>query len=170
MNSQLRDQPDACQRAWDEISIVKTVSKLACAQDDRDFAAYESCFTETIIIDQPMIAGWKPTKMLASEWTRIGLTRLSGFDVTHHRLFNHIIDVQGDDATCVVDLSALHIINEEHATSSWSVGGRYHLRLRRVSGQWLISERALKVRYQMGDMSLLEKATNRALARAAAHQ
>lgn len=148
--------------ADDRMSIMQTVSRLAQAQDDRDFHAYESCFTETILIDQPMIPHWQPKRMSAKEWTEMGVSRLRQFDVTHHRLFNHVIEIEGDEARCVVDLDATHLLTVEGETRQWDLGGRYHLRLKRVGSEWLISERALKVRYQLGDLTLIDKALARA--------
>jgi hypothetical protein len=157
--------------ALDELAIKKLLSSLAQAQDDRDFDAYVKCFAETILIDQPMISGWKPVRMSSKEWARIGLARLALFDATHHRLFNHVIDIDGDDARCVVDLSAIHLLTVDGVKKDWSVGGRYHIRLRRQSnGAWLITERALVVRYQMGDESLIEKVNAMAESKGASTQ
>ncbi len=164
--AQLANTPaEIAQRAWDELAIIKTVSKLGNAQDNRDFAAYRSCFTETILIDQPGIPGWKPKRMSADEWTNTGLPVLACFDLTQHRLFNHIIEVDGDEATCTVDLDAIHLIKEGDQTKLWEVVGRYTLRLQRVGDRWLICERAPKVRQELGDLTLKDKAFARAAAR-----
>ncbi len=154
-------------RAWDEISIVSLLSRLSQAQDNRDFDGYRGCFTDTVLIDNPMIPGWKPTSMSADEYTNTGLPMLAEFEATHHRLFNHVIDVQGDEATCVVDLSAVHLLKVGNETKTWTLGGRYHMRLRRGAGGWLICERALRVRYQLGDLTLIDKVIARAKAKAA---
>lgn len=156
------------QLAYDELAIKKLLSKLAHAQDNRDFQAYRSCFTDTIVIDQPMVPGWKPVRMSAEEWTNIGLPRLAEFDATHHRLFNHVIDIEGDEASCVVDVSARHVLTVDGEKKTWDLGGRYHLRLQRQGdGGWLISERALRVRYQLGDETLIDKVNARAQAKGA---
>ena len=151
----------------DELAIIRVISTLACAQDDVDYEGYRSCFSDQVLIHQPMIDGWEPTLMSADEWTMTGLPKLAGFDVTHHRLFNHIVDVDGDVASCEVDLSAIHQIIENGATDTLTIGGRYSLRLRREGGQWRIFERSLRVRYQIGDPSLMAKAISRADQRAA---
>src|SRR5690606_16690987 len=117
-----------------------------------------SCFTDRILIHQPMIKGMEPTEMSADEWTNTGLPKLAGFDVTHHRLSNHVVDVDGDQATCDVDVSAIHQIFEGDRVDTLTIGGRYHLKLRRENGRWLIHERSLDVRYQIGDRSLMDKA------------
>jgi ketosteroid isomerase-like protein len=144
--------------AYAQLAIMKTLSKLAHAQDNHDVDAYAACFTDMIVIDQPMVPGWKPVRMAAREWANIGVPRLARFDATHHRLFNHVIDIEGDEATCIVDVSAMHILTVDGEKRTWSVGGRYHLRLARQSnGEWLISERALRIRYQLGDETLIDR-------------
>ncbi len=160
---------EKAQIAYDKLAIMHVTAKISQAQDDRDFAGYQACFTETILIDQPMVPGWKPTRMTAAEWTNNGLSRLSEFDATHHRLSNHEIYVDGEEAACVVDLSAVHLMTVDGELKTWTLGGRYHMRLQRQDdGRWLISERALKVRYQFGDLSLIDKANAKAEAKKAA--
>ena len=149
----------------DELAIRKVVAKLARAQDDRDFISYRTCFTDQILIDQPMVPGWKPTLMSADEWTNTGLPLLAEFDVTHHRLCNHMISIDGDTATCEVDVSAVHQVIKGDDVGTLTIGGRYVLAMRREQGEWLISERALQVRYQIGDKSLMTKAISRAMER-----
>src|SRR5262245_21857284 len=161
--AQVSQTPAAiAQRAWDELAIIKTISRLGNAQNNSDFAAYRACFTDMILIDQPGIPGWKPKRMSADEWTNTGLPVLASFDLTQHRLFNHIIDIHGDEATCTVDLDAIHLIKENGQTKMWEVVGRYTLRLQRAGDQWLVSERALKVRQELGDLTLKDKAFARA--------
>jgi SnoaL-like protein len=149
---------EMARQAYAQLAIMNTLSRLAHAQDDHDIDAYAACFTEMIVIDQPMVPGWKPVKMSAREWANIGVPRLARFDATHHRLFNHVIELEGDEASCVVDVSAMHVLTVDGEKRTWSVGGRYHLRLMRQSnGDWLICERALRIRYQLGDETLIDR-------------
>jgi SnoaL-like domain len=146
------------QHAYAQLAIMKTLAKLAHAQDNRDIDGYAACFTEMIVIDQPMVPGWKPVRMPAKEWASIGIPRLARFDATHHRLFNHVIDIEGNQASCIVDVSAMHVLTVDGEKRTWSVGGRYHLRLnRQPNGDWLICERALRIRYQLGDETLINR-------------
>jgi hypothetical protein len=159
--------PEAmAQHAYAELAIMKTLARLAHAQDNRDIAAYKGCFTAMIVIDQPMVPGWKPVRMSAEQWANIGVPRLAGFDATHHRLCNHVIDIDGDHATCVVDVSAMHVLTVDGEKMTWAVGGRYHLRLQRQDdGDWLICERALRIRYQLGDETLIDRVNAMAAAK-----
>src|SRR3546814_12310531 len=79
---------------------------------------------ETVLIDQPMIAGWQPKWISSTEWAKIALAPLKEFEVTQHRLFNPVVNFDGDVATCVVDVHAIHILEVDGITKEWVGGGR----------------------------------------------
>src|SRR3546814_5217755 len=97
--------------------------------------------------------------MLISDWSS---DVCSSDLVTQHRLFNPGVNFDGDVATCVVDVHAIHILEVDGITKEWVVGGRYTLKLERVDTRWLISERVLQVRFQQGDLSLVGRVLDRA--------
>ena len=152
------------QLAWDELSIRKTMARVAHAQDTLDPVAYRKCFTERVMLSSAvMFANWQPQEITADELTRMTFEKLGGADAGQHMVFNHIIDVDGDEATCEADLYAMSVLNPsggEDATHA-AMGGRYFLRLRRVGDEWLIYERSVKLRYRTGDPKLGEKAAAR---------
>jgi hypothetical protein len=149
----------------DELAIKKVLSKVARAQDDRDVESYRSCFMDEVTVHMPMLPGWTPTRMSADELMKIAISVLHGFDVTHHRVFNELIWVDGDTARCEADVSAYHQIIEGDDESSLTIGGRYiHTFKRDDTAGWLIAERALRVRYQIGDKSLFDRARTRSQA------
>ena len=55
---------------------------------------------------------------------------------------NHVIDIGGDEATCLADPYGVWAAAAGDQLRSSSLGGRYDLKLRRVDGEWLISERS----------------------------
>ena len=157
------------QRAWDEICIVRTLSRVAHAQDNLDPVAYRACFTDRVMLREAlMFPNWQPKEIPAEELTEMTFAVLSKIDAVHHMVFNHIIDVDGDEASCVADLHAISVLNDGDDTLSSTSGGRYHLRLRREKGEWLICERAVRQRYRLGDKTLGAKAAARNSARLAA--
>ncbi len=141
-------------RLSDVQAIMKVVSTLAQAQDDRDFGKYRSCLTDEIFVEEyPGEENWTPRTVPAEEWVRGVLETLSNYEVTQHRLFNHIIEVEGDDATCEVDVTAAHMqLQGSVPTNGYTLGGRYSLKLRREDGQWRIWARSLEYRFGEGDL------------------
>lgn len=145
----------AIQRLLDEHAILQIVTRLARAQDDRDYDAYRSCFADEVLMDQPLVAGWRPQRVCADEWTRTVAKIFARFDVTHHRLSNHVVEVEGDSGRCRLDVSAIHQVLAAPSPRTCVVGGRYDLRLARGSdGAWRITERRLEPRYVTGDTTM----------------
>ena len=105
-----------------------------------------------------MFGDWEPKEISSDEFTRMTFDRLRQSDggkrAGHHMIFNHIIDVDGDTATCDADMYALSVREDETGTSSAAAGGRYLMRLVRRENAWLICERSVKLRYRYGDLAL----------------
>jgi len=163
----MTDQPTNAEalarRALDELAIMRTLARVAHAQDDRDPVAYRKCFTDSVFLSAAVIIpGWQPGEIAADELARLTMESMNRLDACHHMVFNHIIDVDGDKATCEADLFAVSVLVEGEATSTSSLGGRYFLRLERQDGEWLIRERAIRRRYGFGDPTLRAKADARA--------
>lgn len=162
MARQFANTEEMAQRAWDEISIVRTISRVAQAQDDLDYAGYCSCFTDTVLLSSAVIIpNWTGGEISAGELALKTFDSLSRFDVVHHMVFNHLVEVEGDAATCVADLHALSILIDDSVPHTFTIGGRYFLRLRRERAEWRIWERSVTSRYQFGDQSILGKAAAR---------
>lgn len=168
------DAATMARRAWDEMVIVRTLSQVAHAQDDLDYEAYLRCFTEKVNLKAAvMIPDWKGGEIDAHDLAMHSFDHLARFDAVHHMVFNHLIEVDGDESTCVADLYALSVLIEDGEARSYAIGGRYDLRLRRVGDGWRINERSIVPRYQIGDKAILAAAAARApvrLIRRAAHE
>lgn len=141
--------PAVTDRMIDQLDIMRTLSTLAQAQDDLDREAYLSCFTETVLLTQAAVFDdWEPTELPASELADKYFAELEKYDSGQHLVANHLINVDGDEATCRADLYATAVRTEGGHTRNAFVGGRYNLKLRRVDGRWLIFERGVKTRLQ----------------------
>lgn len=135
-------------RVSDELAIVRTLSRLAQAQDDLDRDAYLSCFTDTVLlVEAAVFEGWKPTELAAGELADQYFDELRRFDAGQHLVTNHVIDVVGDEATCSADLYAVAVLLEDGDQLTSSLGARYFLRLRRSGNSWRIFERSVRVRW-----------------------
>jgi SnoaL-like domain len=164
VTEQFKDWQAMAQRAWDELCIMKTVSKVAHAQDNLDREAYKSCFTDRVLLTESvMFPDWEPKEISIDELTDMYFSGLEKFDAGHHMVFNHIINVIGDDATCVADLYGVAVFIEGDESKTSFLGGRYSLRLRREAGEWRIYQRAVTVRYRgEGDALFRAKVAARA--------
>jgi hypothetical protein len=157
------------QRAVDELAIMRTTARVARAQDDRDPVAYRKCFTDSVFLHEAVIIpNWTPQEISADELTRLTMESLGKLDIVHHMVFNHVIQVDGEEATCEADLFGVSGLIEGETTSTSQLGGRYVLRLQRHGGEWLIRERSIRRRYGFGDPTLRARADARAQAAKAA--
>jgi SnoaL-like domain len=137
------------QRARDHLSIMRTLAMVARAQDDLDEAAYRRCFTDKVLLTTAvMFPEWQSKEISAQELARMTMEALSKYDSVQHVVFNHLIEVQGDSATCEADLNAISVKTKNGESVAATIGGRYMLRLVRRNGEWLICERGITARYQ----------------------
>jgi hypothetical protein len=135
----------------DVLAIMKVLATVTHAQDDRDAVKYRSMLADEIHVHLPMVPGDVPRTMSADDWVENAIAGYAPFYATHHQLFNYVIDVDGDHATCDVDMCAVQQEYENDGEiNTWTIGGRYYNHLRRINGQWKISARTLEYRYHTG--------------------
>ena len=157
------------QRAWNEVAIINTVSRVAHAQDNFDREAYLACFADKVLLTNSVVfQNWTPKEIPAEELLDMYFDTMSGYDGAHHLVSNHLIEIDGDDATCVADLFCVCWMVEEGVQKDFTIGARYFLRLRLIDGLWRIWERSIKTRYLLGDTTMPERAAARVASRKAA--
>jgi hypothetical protein len=132
------------QKVADELAIRRTLARLSRAQDDEDRPAYKACFTEKVLLTESVvIPDWQPRELPVDELADLYFEQMSKYSFGHHLVTNHVIDVYGDEATCLADLWCVYAERDDPDRRSGSLGGRYDLKLRRVGNEWLISERSI---------------------------
>lgn len=157
----MTDTGSLAQSAVDELAIIRTLSELAHAQDDLNYTAYMRCFTERVNLTASVMMGGSEGDIAAHDLAVKYLEQLSHFDAVHHIVTNHLVDIDGDQASCTADLFAVSIYKEDGKSCAVNLGARYHLKLRRDGARWRIFERAVVPRYQYGDEESLQKAMAR---------
>jgi hypothetical protein len=145
----------------DRAEISDVVLRYATAVDTRDWALYESIFTEELTVDFSSWSGDPEITMPVSEWVGAVRKTLSGFDATQHLSSNHVITLSGETATCVSYMVARHHLIEDGERLMHSIGGYYTNRLIKRAGGWKITHCTLKVTWEMGDRRLFEIAASR---------
>jgi len=126
--------PHPLQTLIDRMDITDTSLRYATGIDLKDRALYRSCFTEEIEMDLSSMGLGPPVTVPADVWVEQALTLVSGFQSTQHIITNHVIIVEGDEATCVAYVQARHF----NPGSMITVGGYYTNRLVRSPEGWKI--------------------------------
>jgi len=124
------------QRLKDRMDITATSLSYATGIDMRDRDLYLSCFTEELEIDFSSMGMEGPARVKAEEWVDQAFGLVGGFQSTQHIITNHVITLEGDEATCVAYLQAQHFNPDNMLT----VGGYYTNRLVRTPEGWKISK------------------------------
>jgi SnoaL-like domain len=149
--------PTTLAQLADRAAIADVIYGYAHGIDRRDWILYRSIFDDVVDFDFFTWAGIRQ-KYAADEWVSMVRSTLACFDSTQHTFTNLVIDLNGDNATCVVNMTARHNLNVDGKAESQTLGGFYTHRLRRTASGWRIAACALMITWEEGDRALFEKA------------
>lgn len=129
------------QRLVDRLDIQDTLTTYASAIDDGDFATVRGVFADdaTAVYDKDsdLLSGGDAVVA----WLRAATGNL---DWQHHLVSIYGVTIDGDESSALVYLlSHQSVIGTPHQIRMMS--SKYRFQLRRVSGQWRISDVRLKV-------------------------
>jgi 3-phenylpropionate/cinnamic acid dioxygenase small subunit len=125
---------------WDRMEIIDTVNRYATSVDTRDWELFLTCYTEEMVADMVSVGFGEPMIMQAKDFLAIIRQAVSPFDSTQHFVSNHVINIDGDRATCVCYLQAQHFKEEDGGAHSLLIGGTYDHRLVRTPAGWRIDK------------------------------
>ncbi len=138
--------------------IIDTVNRMAMSADNRDWEACRATFTDTVAVDYTSLAGGNPATIPADALMDSWKGLLPGFTATQHLLGSHIVDVDGDKATCEAHFQATHVLDDE----TWTLGGKYDYQLELQGDTWKIAAITMTALWSVGDQAkLLQSATER---------
>jgi len=128
------------QLLYDRMEIIDTINRYATSVDTRDWDLFLMCYTDEMVADMVSIGFDKPMTMKAQEFLEIIRQAVSPFDSTQHLISNHVIDIDGDSATCVCYLQAQHFSQDVTGAHAVLIGGYYSNSLVRTSAGWRIDK------------------------------
>ena len=141
----------------DRAAIADVIYAYAHGLDRRDWVLYRSIFDVRVDFDFFTWAGIRE-QHAADEWVGMVRSTLACFDSTQHTFTNLAISLEGDTASCVVNMTARHNLIVDRVAESQTLGGFYTNRLRRTASGWKITACALMITWEEGDRGLFEKA------------
>lgn len=146
------------QLMMDERAISRTVIQYATGIDMRDWTLYRACFTDPVEIDFSSWSGQPSRAMPVDEWVEGVRGTLNGFAATQHISTNHVIRVNGDQATCVSYMQAQHYLPNNQGDNAYTLGGYYTNTLVRSGDGWKIRKCQLTVTWSTGNRHIFELA------------
>jgi len=134
--------------ARDEIRA--TVIRFATSLDLKDWRQCRSCFTDQIYTDYSDLRGDPPAIVNADEFVELRRRALSDL-LTHHVSTNHLIELNGDEASCVSSMVIYRRVPNNSAETSFDTHCIYTHTLVRTPNGWKISKVKQKVLWNSGD-------------------
>jgi len=151
-----RGGADSLSRLLDERDILDVVHRFAAGMDLRDWEAYRAVFADELVLDYTSYRGGEPTVVPADAWVDRVRRRFSTLLATQHSLSNHRLEVEGDDARCLLYVEAMHVAAIDGVEQWCVVGGQYDDQLARTDRGWRITRKKLDVRWVTGDRRVLD--------------
>ncbi len=149
----------------DRLKIIELTSKLLLLIDARDWAAAQELFTDPVNVDYTSLNGGAPQSMTPAELIGGWRQTLDHLEATQHLQGNHVIAVDGDEASCATNVQGTHVLPNAAGGPIWTVGGRYDFRLTRTSSGWRIAAMTLTVKWATGNQKIMDLAASKGSAK-----
>ena len=144
----------------DFVEITRRRYEYAMGIDSRDFGLLRSVFSENIVMDFEDYNGMPKAKLKADEWVESCKPLFLGLDSTQHIMTNPIVEVEGDRASCRMQMQATHFFRDGDQ-KEFSIGGYYEDKLLHNGEQWSISAVTLKIFWTRGIRDIMALATKK---------
>lgn len=137
--------------ATDRIAIVETANRIAILSDRRDWAAVQDCFTEQVEFDYTSLNGGEPRAIAAATQIQQWADFFSStFKTTQHLVGSHMVQLNGDTATCMAHFQAHHTYLDSSKTS-WLLAGSYDYELVRSANTWKVQKLKMTALWETGE-------------------
>lgn len=145
----------ASSESSDRDAIVEVVNLYAYCLDERDWPGLDEVFAA----DAVGIYGGPDGPQLEGRPAIVASIRsfLDGCGPSQHLLGNHIVEIDGDEATSRCKARVYHYgLGDRAALEPYECFGVYRDHLRRTPDGWRISRRVFAVHHAVGDIAILQ--------------
>jgi len=130
--------------APDRLEIGELLARYAWALADRDWVAWQACFTADAVADYTTAGGVVGTPAEAAAWLE---PTLSMFDVSISQASNVVIDFTSDDSADVRSMYKMVMRIPGDTPTYMEACGYYRDRVERDAGGWLLAHRFEHILY-----------------------
>jgi hypothetical protein len=114
------------QQVHDRQEVIDTVNRIGLTADRRDWSACQACFAQRVEVDYTSLMGGEPAiispEILTGQW-QVFFDRT--FKATQHLIGSHTVNLHGDNAICLSQFQAHHILIAPTDEKTWTLGGLY---------------------------------------------
>jgi hypothetical protein len=139
----------------DRLEIIELIGSLSLNLDARDWDAVRGLFTDEVYSDRTSLFGGEPVTLGAEEFVEGWRQSLQNLDAVNHLVANHVVDLEGDEATCAANMQGVHVFHNPSGDDMWTVGGRHDYQLRRTADGWRISGLTFTISWATGNMNIV---------------
>jgi hypothetical protein len=139
----------------DRLAILELIGNLALLLDARDWDALEGLFADPVYYDRTSLFGGEPQTLSPSELVEGYRQALGNLDAVHHLITCHVINLDGDQATCAANMQGTHVLANTSGGPIWTVGGRHDYQLKRTADGWKIAGLTFTIQWATGNMHIV---------------
>ncbi len=143
----------------DRLEILELIGRLSLTIDAKDWGAMGKLFTDTVYHDRTSLTGGEPYTAPVAQFVEGWRQTLQGMDAVHHQITNHVVSLDGDQATCAANMMGTHVLANASGGPIWTVGGRHDYQLKRTSDGWRIAGLTFTLQWATGNMNIVNLAT-----------
>lgn len=145
--------------AEDREAVVATCTSFALCIDERRWDDLESLLAPSVNVDYSDLFGGGPMTVKASELAAHSRRSLGGLTATQHLVASYLVSGTGAGAQCRSQVIANHVLlGTRTGDSTWTVGGRYTMDLKRLNDRWRITGLKFVVAWATGNRAIMEEA------------
>ena len=147
-------------RLSDRLAIIEIVNRFGIHADWREWDKLRMLFKDEVVSDYSALYGEKQqikADDLIEQWKGF----LGSMEATQHMITNHVIDLNGDRATCRAHFRAQHILANRNGGDRWMPSGTYLFELEKIGDDWKIERITLKMLWAQGNQNLLSLANEK---------
>jgi len=139
----------------DRLAILELISRMVLLLDARDWDGLVPLFTDTVYNDRTSLTGGEPETQGAAEFVGGWRYLMEHLDAVHHMVSCHVIDLDGDRATCAANMQGNHVLANSSGGPMWTVGGRHDYQLTRTSDGWRIAGITFTIQWATGNQNIV---------------
>jgi hypothetical protein len=145
----------------DRLAILELIGKLSLRLDAFDWSALEELFTDPVHLDRTSLFHGEPETLSPAELVDGYRKTLGNLDAVHHLITCHVIELNGDQATCAANMQGTHVLANTSGGNVWTVGGRHDYQLERTAAGWKIAGWTFTIQWATGNMNIVALAAAR---------
>jgi hypothetical protein len=139
----------------DRLAIIELINRVALALDAKDWNGLGQLFTETVHTDRTSLTGGEPETVALADFVAGWRATLENLDAVNHLITGHVVELDGDEATCANNMQGIHVFANDAVGPIWTVGGRHDWGLKRTADGWRIERHKFTIQWATGDAQIV---------------